>query len=236
MELLVPLAVLALIDSTSVGTLVLPLWFLAAPGRVPVARVLLFLATVAGFYLVLGIALLLGAGALLGPAANALDSTVGRVVRLVMGIVLVVLGLTIEPWSAAGKERKRDARAARGPGRLARMRNGARGDGPRGAILVLGVTAAGIEAFSMIPYLAAIALLTASGLGLATSAVVLSGYCLVMVLPAVVLLAVRAALGDRLAPVLTRLEASLSRNSGEMLAWLLFLVGLFVVVGALPLR
>ncbi|MGY2065834.1 GAP family protein [Blastococcus sp. SYSU DS0619] len=235
MELLVPLAALALVDSTSVGTLVLPVWFLLAPGRVPVGRVLLFLGTVAGFYLALGIALVLGAGVVFEPVADAMDSTAGRVARLAVGVVLVVLGLTIEPWTAAGKERKRAARAARGPGRLARLRDAARGDGPRGTVVVLGVTAAGIEAASMVPYLAAIALLATSGLALAASVVVLAGYCLVMVLPALVLLAVRTALGDRLTPALARLEGWLTRNSGETLAWLLFLLGLYVAGSAFPL-
>jgi hypothetical protein len=234
-ELLLSLAVLALIDSTSVGTLVLPLWFMLTPGRVRVGRVLLLVGTVAGFYLVLGLALTLGAERLLDPVTTALDSTGGRVVQLVVGVVLVVLGLTIEPWTKAGKERKRAARDARGPGRLARMQERARGDGPGGAVVVLGVTAAGIEAASMVPYLAAIALLTTAGLGFGTSAAVLAGYCLVMVLPALVLLAVRTALHDRLTPVLARLEAWLSRNSGEALAWVLFLLGVYVVGGALPL-
>jgi cytochrome c biogenesis protein CcdA len=234
-ELLLSLAVLALVDSTSIGTLVLPLWFMLAPGRVRVGRVLLLLGTVAGSYLALGLALVLGASRLLGPVSAALDSTAGRVAQLVVGIALVVLGLTIEPWTKAGKERKRAARAARGPGRLARLQNRARGDGPGGAVVVLGVTAAGIEAASMVPYLAAIALLATAGLGVGTSTVVLAGYCLVMVLPALVLLAVRTTLHDRLTPALVRLEAWLSRNSGEALAWVLFLLGLYVVGGALPL-
>lgn len=235
MELLVPLTALALVDSTSVGTLVLPVWFLLVPGRVRIGRILLFLGTVAAFYLVLGIALTLGAGVLLEPVADAVDTTAGRVVRLVVGVVLVVLGLTIEPWTRAGKERKRAARAARGPGRLARLRDAARGDGPRGAVVVLGVTAAGIEAASMVPYLAAIALLTTAGLALAPTVAVLAGYCLVMVLPALVLIAVRTALGDRLTPALARLEGWLTRNSAETLAWLLFLLGLYVAGGAFPL-
>ncbi|WP_324275021.1 GAP family protein [Blastococcus brunescens] len=234
-ELLVALAGLALVDSTSIGTLLLPLWFMLRPGRVRVGRMVLLLGTVAGFYLVLGIALLLGAGWLLDPLASALESTAGRWVQLLVGVVLVVLGVTIEPWTAAGKERKRAARARRGPGRLARMRDRARADGPLGAVVALGLVAAALEAASMVPYLAAIALLATSGSGPGASTVVLAGYCLVMVLPALVLLVVRTALDERLTPVLARLEAWLSRNSRETLAWVLFLLGLYVAGGALPL-
>ena len=233
--LLLALAGLALVDSTSVGTLVLPLWLMLAPGRVRVGRVLLFLGTVAAAYLLLGVALLLTAGELLDPLRAGLESTAGHVARLAAGVVLLVLGLTVEPWTKAGKERRRAARAARGPGRLARWRDRARGDGPPGAVMVLAATAVGVEAASMVPYLAAIALLVTSGVGTAPAVAVLAGYCVVMVLPALVLLAVRTALHDRLTPALARIEAWMSRNAGETTAWVLFLLGLWLVSDALPL-
>ncbi|NEM08023.1 GAP family protein [Geodermatophilus normandii] len=233
---LLALAGLALVDSTSVGTLVLPLWLMLAPGRVRVGRVLLFLSTVAAAYLLLGVALALGAAQVLDPLRAALESTAGRTAQLVVGLVLLVLGLTVEPWTRAGKEARRAARAARGPGRLARWRDRARGEGPPGAVMVLAAAAVGVEAASMVPYLAAIALLVTSGVGIAPTVAVLAGYCLVMVLPALVLLAVRAALHDRLTPALARIEAWMSRNAGETTAWVLFLLGLFLVSDALPLR
>jgi Sap-like sulfolipid-1-addressing protein len=233
--LLLSLATLALVDSTSIGTLVMPLWLMLAPGRVRGGRVLLFLGSVAGAYLLLGVALALGAAQLLDPVSAALDSTAGRVVQLVVGVVLVVLGVTVEPWTTAGKERRRAARAARRPGRLARWRERVGGDGGGGAAVGLAVVAVGVEAASMLPYLAAIALLATSGLGTVPTVALLAGYCLVMVLPALVLLALRAALHDRLTPALTRLESRLSRASGEAVAWVLFLLGLYVVVDAFPL-
>jgi hypothetical protein len=100
---------------------------------------------------------------------------------------------------------------------------------PVGAIVVLALTAAVIEAASMIPYLAAIGLLTASQLSLAGRGAVLLGYCLVMIAPALLLLAARLLLHDRVAPGLTRLEALLSRNANEAMAWVVFLVGLYMV-------
>ncbi len=235
--LLLSLAALALVDSTSIGTLVLPLWLMLAPGRVRAGRILLFLGSVAGAYLLLGTALALGAAQLLDPVSAALDSTAGRVVQLVAGVVLVVLGLTVEPWTSAGEERRRAARAARSPGRLTRWRERVRGDADRGggAVVGLAVVAVGVEAASMLPYLAAIALLATSGLGPVATVALLAGYCLVMVLPALVLLALRAAWHDRLTPALTRLESRLSRASGEAVAWVLFLLGLYVVVDAFPL-
>jgi hypothetical protein len=64
-------------------------------------------------------------------------------------------------------------------------------------------------------------------------AVVLAGYCLVMLAPALVLLALRVVLHERVSPTLARLEAWLSRNSREALAWVLFLLGVYLTGGAL---
>ena len=68
------LVVLALIDSTSFGTLLIPVWLLLAPGRLRAGRVLVYLGTVAAFYLAVGIVVLLGAGAFLDRFGDALDT------------------------------------------------------------------------------------------------------------------------------------------------------------------
>ena len=60
----------------------------------------------------------------------------------------------------------------------------------------------------------------------------LAGYCLVMVAPAIVLLATRMVLHERISPALGRFEGWLSRNSSEAIAWVLFLLGLYVTAGA----
>ncbi|MCP9786755.1 hypothetical protein [Cyanobium sp. N5-Cardenillas] len=48
-ERLAPLVALALIDSTSFGTLLIPLWLMLVPGRPRSGRIVLFLGTVAAF-------------------------------------------------------------------------------------------------------------------------------------------------------------------------------------------
>ena len=50
------LAALALIDSTSFGTLLIPIWLLLAPGRVRAGRMLVYLGTIAVFYFAVGMA------------------------------------------------------------------------------------------------------------------------------------------------------------------------------------
>ena len=232
-ELLAPLVLLALIDSTSFGTLLIPLWLMLAPGRPRPGRILLFLGTVAACYLVLGIALLLGVSTLLDTLQETGNSQPLRVAQLVVGIGLMALGVLMEPWTKAGKERRVARRAEKlarsGPSLQMRMRERSiDASAPVGAVIVLALTAAVIEAASMIPYLAAIGFLTASELSLAGRGAVLFGYCLVMITPALLLLAARLLLHDYVAPILTKLEALLSRNANEAMAWVIFFVGLYM--------
>lgn len=239
LELVAPLAVLALIDSTSFGTLLIPLWLMLAPGRVRSGRIVLFLATVAGFYLLLGVGLAVGALTLLDQVGDVLDSTPARVVQVVVGVVLMVLGLTIEPWTKAGKAKRAAARAAReereGPGRLTRWRARATGDdGSARAVMALAVTAAAVESASMVPYLAAIGLLSTASLTLLEVVLVLAGYCVVMAVPALLLLGARVALHERITPLLQRVEGWMTRNANEALAWVLFLLGLYLAGSAFP--
>lgn len=232
-ELIALLVLLALIDSTSFGTLLIPLCLMLAPGLPRPGRILLFLGTVAGFYLLLGIALLLGASTLLDTLQEVGNSQPLRVAQLVAGVGLMALGVLMEPWTKAGKERRlarRTEKLARsGPSLQMRMRMRAIDPSVSvGAVIALALAASAIEAASMIPYLAAIGLLTASELSLTSRGAALFGYCLVMIAPALLLLAARLLLHDHVAPALTKLEDFMSRNANEAMAWVIFLVGLYV--------
>lgn len=234
-DLLLALVVLALIDSTSFGTLLIPLWLMLAPGRPRPGRIVLFLLVVAGFYLVLGILLTAGALTLLDELQATMRATPFRVAQLVLGVVLLTLGLTIEPLTRRGKERRAARRRRKGAGdRMHAWR--ARvvdGGGGSGALVGLAVTAAAVEAASMVPYLAAIGLIVSSGPAPATALAVLTGYCAVMITPALLLLVARLALHERVTPLLGRVESWLSANAREATAWVVFLLGLFVAGDAL---
>ncbi|MDN5893134.1 MAG: GAP family protein [Nocardioides sp.] len=230
------LVALALIDSTSFGTLLIPVWLLLVPGRIQPGKLLLFLATVAGFYFVVGLLLTSGATLFLDLFNEAIHSTPFLVAEVAVGAVLAILGITMEPWTRAGKAKRAEARAVRetqqGPGRMARMRARATdGTAPVGAVVGLALTAAAIEVASMLPYLAAIGTLVAADLPWAGSALVLAAYCLVMVLPALALLGLRLAMHERLSPLLGSIEAWMRKNSREMIAWVVFVIGVYVGVG-----
>ena len=237
-ELLAPLVLLALIDSTSFGTLLIPLWLMSVPGRPRPGRIVLFLGTVAAFYLLLGIALLLGASMLLDTLREAGNSQPLRIAQLVAGIGLMAFGVQMEPWTKAGKERRLARRAEQlartGPSLLMRMRGHATdASAPVGAVIVFALTAAGIEAASMIPYLAAIGILTASELSLVGRNVVLFAYCLLMITPALLLLAARLLLHGHVSPVLAKMEAFLACNASKAMPWAVSLIGLLMVCNSL---
>lgn len=226
---LLTLAVLALVDSTSFGTLLIPLWFMLAPGRVRPGRVLVFLGTVAGFYWVLGVALATGLLTVAGDLGAWLSTTTGTRVQVAVGVLLLATGILM-PTRKNGDGGGTTSR------RVHRWRDRAMGvDGQRGgtgALVGLAVAAAAIEAASMIPYLAGIGIVTSAPVGAAERALVLAGYCVVMVLPALLLLGLRLGLGRRLEPVLRRVAAWMERTSGETVAWVLAIVGLLILSNA----
>ena len=226
------LVVLALIDSTSFGTLLIPIWFLLAPGRVPVGRILVFLGTVAAFYLTVGALLLLGLDSLLSSLNGWLEHPMVIRGQLVLGAALLVGSFFI------GKPRK-DADGNPRPGRLTRLRERALGHqgGGLGSLVALALGATLLEVATMLPYLGAIGLLGTSDLGVIERLVVLAGYCLVMVVPALVLLLLRVVARRQVEPLLQRIARWMEKSSGEATAWIVGIVGFLIArdaVGRMP--
>jgi cytochrome c biogenesis protein CcdA len=231
--LLVTLAVLALIDSTSFGTLLVPVWLLMAPGRVRVDRMTLYLASIAAFYAVVGLVVMLGAGAVLGQLDGLLENRAVRLAQLVLGVGLFAYSFTLD-----SKKARERAAAGEVSGRGWRWRERALGT-DKGSVLslaALAVTMGLVEVATMLPYLAAIGLITTSGSGGPTDVVLLLAYCLVMVLPAAVLTTARVMAAHRIERPLRRLDAWLTRNAASTTAWVVGIVGFLLArdaVGAL---
>ncbi|MGK5674366.1 GAP family protein [Micromonospora sp. URMC 106] len=211
--LLLSLAGLALVDSTSIGTLFIPVWLLLSPGRVRVARLLTYLGTITAFYFAVGLLLVLGGAQLADVLGGAMDNRPVLWAQLVLGVGLFALSFRYD-----GK-RKSGGAALRWRDRVAA------GDSSARWLVGLALLAALAEVATMLPYLGAIGLLTTSGLGAGSVVGLLAGYCLVMVLPAVLLLAARVAWPRLVEPVLARLNAWIMRSSSSMLGWILGIAG-----------
>ena len=96
--------------------------------------------------------------------------------------------------------------------------------------MTLALTAAVIEAGSMVPYIAAIGLIGTANLGWASTLLVLVGYSLVMILPAVVLLIGRLGAATTVQPVLQRVNDWMLRTGRENTAWVVGIIG-FLLAG-----
>lgn len=225
MTLILALIGLALVDSTSIGTLIVPLWLLLAPDRPPAKRMLIYLAAIATFYFAIGVALMLVVGSGLDRFRWLTESPVLLVPQLLLGIALFAVS-----WRFDSKKRR-----ARGePDRTAAWRTRALTAQASGTgLAVLAVSAGTLEVFSMVPYLAAIALLATSELAIGSSVGLLAGYCAVMVLPALLLLAARNMLHARIEPLLTRLDGFLSRHADSATGWALAIAGIVLARGAI---
>lgn len=90
---LLALAGLALLDSLSVGTLVIPLALVVSRRRVDVGPLTVYLVTVVAIYFALGVALVLGIEALTGPFLRAFEAEPAQWVKLALGVVLLAFGI-----------------------------------------------------------------------------------------------------------------------------------------------
>jgi Sap, sulfolipid-1-addressing protein len=213
---------------------------LAAPGRLRVGRMLVYLATIVAFYFGVGILILWGAEAFFRQSGSALQSTPVLVVQLLIGVTLFAVSFAID--SKKGKARAAE-RAASGGGRINKWRARAMGQPHtdsqalrRGdshvALMGLALTAAAVEVASMLPYLAAIGLITSEGPGWPASALLILGYCVVMVLPALLLMAGRLVASRLLERPLRRLDDWLTQNAASTTAWIVGIVGALLAVNA----
>lgn len=237
-SLALTLAALALVDSTSFGTLLIPIWLMLTPGRPPVRRVLVFLGTIGAFYLLLGLALVAGASAALDDIGDVLDTTTGLRIQLVVGVLLLGGSFLIDRKDADGapgrisrwRERLVGAEES-GAGGSGAEESGAGGSGGRAGLrplVLLALTAAALEVATMLPYLGATGLISRAELSPTPTVGVLAAYCLVMLLPALLLLALRTGAHRLVAPVLARLGQWLERTSASTTAWIVGIVGFLV--------
>lgn len=218
------LVILALIDSTSFGTLLIPIWLLTAPGRPRVGRMLVYLGTVTLSYLSLGVALLFGADAFLDTHGDVLDSPTFLIGQLVLGAGLIVVSQAMDTRKARARAAER---AATGGGRLLRWRGRILSDANAGSAALVGIALAsvGIEAASMLPYLAALGIITAQGLEWQASVGLLLGYCIVMIVPALALMTGRVFAHNAFERPLGTLEGWLTKHATGTTAWIIGIVG-----------
>ncbi len=253
-ENLLKLLVLALVDSTSIGTLVIPVWLLLRRdvGRIA-GRIGIYLLTIGVFYFLIGVLMLTSATTVLqvwGDGARMfIDSRPAHWVALAGGAGLLWFALkdgktvrrAAKPQHAtsttggtatatapesrrpSGPHGRQEAAEERWKGRIGRAL------GTPAGLLTLALVAGLLELPTMLPYVAAISVLTVSGPGGAGSFLLLAGYCVVMLLPAALLLTARLLLAYRIDRPLHRLGQWLGKASAEAVLWIMGLGGFLLL-------
>lgn len=221
---------LALTDSLSFGALLVPVWLLMAHGRMRPHRILLYLGTLAVAYFAIGIALMAGGRFLLDSAAGLLESRSALTVQLAVGVILLVLSFALDTTAA----RARAAERSRRSGRMRRWRERAMGDGKASAALMgLAVTAVLVEVASMLPYIAATGIITTQTSTWQAALLILAGYCLVMIAPALVLTTARLTAGRLVEEPLRRLDEWLTRSARGTTLWIIGIAGFFLAASSI---
>ena len=84
----------------------------------------------------------------------------------------------------------------------------------------------------MLPYIGAIGLMATSDVSATQIPLLLAGYCVVMVLPALVLLAGRTLAQRHVEPLLQRLNKWFAEKGGETTSWILGIAGVLIGLNA----
>lgn len=227
------LLVLALVDSTSFGTLGIPVVMLVQRS-VRVRALLVYLLVLSGFYFVLGLALLAGAEGLSKALSSIASTATFAWIQLAVGVLLFAVSFLFDKRGTAWRRSRREARGLPPKeGRTAGLK--AKILGPNatfGAVASVALIAGLIEAASMVPYLGAIGMLTAADLTVVAKVGVLAVYVVVMALPALLLLALRMGAQRAIAPTLDKISSWIERNQADMLGWVLGIVGVLLAINA----
>ncbi|PWK79506.1 Sap-like sulfolipid-1-addressing protein [Lentzea atacamensis] len=212
--LVAALAGLALLDSTSIGTLFIPIWLMLTPGRLRLSRFGVYLGTITVFYFAVGVLIVLGASQVM----DHLDSRLALWIQLVIGVFLFVISFRFDG------RKKPDT---------GKWQNRLNANGSAVALAGVAVLAGVVELATMLPYLGAIGMMSAADLGLGQVGLLLAGYCLVMIVPAVLLLGGRLALRDRIEPFLTRISTWFAEKGASTTGWILGIAGFLVARDAI---
>lgn len=272
------LALLALIDGLSVGTLLIPVFLLLHPGRVRAGRILLYLVTIAVFYLVVGLLFLWGLVNLVDVASDFLSSPAGLITRLLVGGALLITAFVMPTGDKASQvatapeDRARvatapqvaprtrtpmaddapasagvappaapipastaeaEADAAPHPGRITRWRERLLDPRTRGtAVMAVAIAAGLVEVATMLPYIVAMTMLADAGIDAPVRVLSLVGYCVLMILPAIVLLVLRIVAAPLVRRPLERFAAWMERTGAENTAWIIGIIGFLIARSA----
>lgn len=214
----IPVVGLALLDSLSLGTLVIPLALIVHWRAVRVPALTTYLITVAAVYFLLGLGLLLGFAGLGSVAERVTQTDVFPWITLILGAALAIFGIF-------GPDPKKPE-----PGQLPKRAAGATSSLP--SLVALGLGASLTEAATMLPYIAAMGIIGSWEIPSVAKAGAVGIYCLIMIVPTVVLATLALLFGQKFFPRLERLIPRLEYEAKVTLLWIAAIVGIYMVANS----
>ena len=94
------------------------------------------------------------------------------------------------------------------------------------------VAAGLVEVATMLPYIVAMTMLADAGVGTPLRVLSLVGYCVLMILPALILLVLRVVAARLVHRPLERFAAWMERNGAENTAWIIGIIGFLIARSA----
>lgn len=223
-----PLAGLALVDSLSAGTLVIPIALIFMWRRVRVGLLGTYLATIATAYFGLGVALLLGFDAAVTRLSGVDETDWFRWVTLVLGAGLFVFGVfspnpkkhTATQSTGAEVPKSRASRLAKSASLSVT------------GMVGLALGAAVVEAATMLPYLGAMGIIQSMSFGFSGKVALIAGYCIIMILPAIFVAVMAGFAGPAIFPRLERAMRRLEYEAKVTLLWIAAIVGGYMAMSS----
>lgn len=198
---------LAVIDSINPSAIVVTLWLLSVARGQAAIQVVTYVGAIFVTYLTLGVLMVAGIGAVLPSVGDVLRRPPGLIVQSLVGLALLVYGLTASAKPPSSPVVSRPATRT------------------YAALLLLGVAVTAMELPTAIPYLAAIALIVEAELPMRVWVPLLGVYNLIFILPPIALLVGHLAFQKRLAEPYAALRQRLESGARGVVLWVAGLVG-----------
>lgn len=212
LELLIPIGVLAILDTLSPTTLGVTVYMLLAERERMIRRLFVYLFTVAIFYFTVGVFLMLGLDAIIQKFTGFGESALLSQMMTIVGLGLLI-GSFFVPTKPSAKPRKPKSKSM-------------------SAMVVLGITTGLIEVGTALPYFAAIGMMTAAKLTPHQWMPILASYNFIMVLPPLILIGMHTLFRSWLRAPLERIRSKIEKNSGATLSWVMSIAGLIILINA----
>lgn len=175
-----------------------------------------YLGTIVAFFFTLGALIMVGLETVISSWAGVFETQPFLIAQLALGAGLFILSFIVDNKKTRDKPLMQSVPTG----------------GGMAAMVGLGLSTALLEVATMVPFLAALGILTAAGLAATQWVPLLAWYTVVMVLPPIVLLVVSIVARDWLRPYLERISAWLQKNARSMVGWTLGIVGVLLALDA----